>query len=400
MTFHGYFATGRDPKRWFSKIEEHMYFMPFMFSFLAALLSMFFVVRIVFHLFRKYGVVDKPHLYPHEKGRAPLPYPGGVTIMLNLALWSPWIIQSVAGADMKKAIYVIIAWVFTSLLMAWDDQRRTLSPILRLWFQILVGVFFGVTAIKIGYMTNIFGGIIQLDQFEYLRFPLWSGTYHLLPITITCIWYVLVMNAINWSDNGRAMTSSVWLVTCTVLALLSIKLYLTDTSLASRNNSLFVLTFLTILIPSIFVFWRYDTRRACIVGDAGSMFLGFMIATLAIVAGWKIATASIVLGIYFIDAFYVILGRIRRGKNPMKGDLTHLHHRMTDGGVSARTQRYLVMFFSFCFGVGAIFLGTWGKIILFVGIIAFVVYIQQIGWIVDKGITKVRKTKYRVQSTK
>lgn len=107
------------------------------------------------------------------------------------------------------------------------------------------------------------------------------------------------------------------------------KLYLTDNSLASRNNSVFVFSFLTILLPTLFVFWRYDTRRACIVGDSGTMFLGYIIATLAIVSGGKIATASIVLGIYFIDAFYVILGRIRAGKNPMKGDLTHLHHRMT-----------------------------------------------------------------------
>ena len=138
------------------------------------------------------------------------------------------------------------------------------------------------------------------------------------------------MNAINWSDNGRAMTSSVSLVTCIVLAFLSIKLYFTDDSLAARNNSLFVLSFLTVFIPTLFVFWRFDVKRACIVGDAGTMFLGFIIATLSIVSGGKIATASIVLGIYFIDAFYVILTRIRSGKNPMKGDLTHLHHRMAE----------------------------------------------------------------------
>jgi len=52
--------------------------------------------------------------------------------MLNMFLWSPWIFSAVAEADIKKAIYVIMAGVFTSLLMAWDDQRRTLSPVLRL----------------------------------------------------------------------------------------------------------------------------------------------------------------------------------------------------------------------------------------------------------------------------
>ena len=167
-------------------------------------------------------------------------------------------------------------------------------------------------------MSNIFGGIISLDTFEVLQWTVADKTIYFIPLVATVIWYVLVMNAINWSDNGRAMTSSVSLVTLIILAGLSVKLYLTDTTIASQNNSLFVLSFLAILIPTLFVFWRFDVRRACIVGDAGTMFLGFMIATLSIVSGGKIATASIVLGIYFIDAFYVILGRIRAGKNPMK----------------------------------------------------------------------------------
>ncbi|MFA6080490.1 MAG: MraY family glycosyltransferase [Candidatus Gracilibacteria bacterium] len=357
---------------------------------LAAGLTMWVLTWGVFSLFRRFGIVDKPHLYPHEQGRAPIPYPGGIVLMLNMFLWSPWIFSAVAEADIKKSMYVVIAGVFTSLLMAWDDQRRTLSPLLRLGFQVGLGAFFGLTAIKIGYISNIFGGIISLDQFQLLQWNILGKTIYLIPLIITIGWYVLVMNAINWSDNGRAMTSSVGLVTLIVLGLLSVKLYLTDTSFAARNNSVFVFSFLTILIPTIFVFWRYDTRRACIVGDAGTMFLGYIIATLAIVSGGKIATASIVLGIYFIDAFYVILGRIRAGKNPMKGDLTHLHHRMTLRGVEDRSQRYLVMALSFFFGLGAIFLDTWGKIILFGIICTVVVYISQIAGLIE-GVVKKNK---------
>lgn len=44
----------------------------------------------------------------------------------------------------------------TSLIMAWDDQKRTLPPWFRLGFQIALGAFFGLTAIKIGYVSNIF----------------------------------------------------------------------------------------------------------------------------------------------------------------------------------------------------------------------------------------------------
>lgn len=312
-------------------------------------------------------------------------------MILNMILWSPWILMAVSESDVKKTVYVLIAGFLTTCIMAWDDQRRTLPPLFRLLFQIGVGAFFGLTAIKIGYVSNIFGGIISLDTFQSLQWTISGETLYLVPLLATIIWYVLVMNAINWSDNGRAMTTSVGLVTCLILAGLSVKLYLTDISLASQNNSLFVLSFLTIFVPTLFVFWRFDVRRACIVGDAGTMFLGFMIATLSIVAGGKIATASIVLGIYFIDAFYVILGRIRAGKNPMKGDLTHLHHRMTNEGIDPSIQRKMVMTLSFLFGLGAIFLDTWGKIILFFIIVSVVVYIAQIAGAIEKMMKKEKK---------
>lgn len=175
------------------------------------------MTKTVFLLFKKYNIVDKPHLYPHEKHRAPLPYPGGVVLAINMILWSPWILFAVSTADIKKALYILVSGTITTLIMAWDDQKRNLPPLFRLCFQIGLGVFFGMTAIKIGYMSNIFGGIIHLDQFTSLQWTLGNHTYYLLPIIFTCIWYVLVMNAINWSDNGRAMTSSVALVTLCVL---------------------------------------------------------------------------------------------------------------------------------------------------------------------------------------
>ena len=114
------------------------------------------IIPYLLRWFRQIGMVDKPDMYPHEKGRQPLPYPGGAVLIINILLWSPWILLSVPDADFKKALYVIIAGLITTLIMAWDDQKRSLSPVLRLGFQISLGAFFGLTAIKIGYITNIF----------------------------------------------------------------------------------------------------------------------------------------------------------------------------------------------------------------------------------------------------
>jgi len=47
------------------------------------------------------------------------------------------------------------------------------------------------------------------------------------------------------------------------------------------------------------------------------MFLGFMLATIAIISGGKIATVLAVFGIYAVDAVYVIVRRLMRRKNPL-----------------------------------------------------------------------------------
>lgn len=54
------------------------------------------------------------------------------------------------------------------------------------------------------------------------------------------------------------------------------------------------------------------------MGDSGTIMLAFLLATFAIVAGGKIATAVAVLGIYLIDLVYVVTTRILKGQNPLK----------------------------------------------------------------------------------
>jgi hypothetical protein len=69
-----------------------------------------------------------------------------------------------------------------------------------------------------------------------------------------------------------------------ILGGLAIKLYLTDITEASQENSQFILIFLAILIPITALITRMDIARTGIMGDSGTILLAFMIATLAIVA--------------------------------------------------------------------------------------------------------------------
>jgi UDP-GlcNAc:undecaprenyl-phosphate GlcNAc-1-phosphate transferase len=95
------------------------------------------------------------------------------------------------------------------------------------------------------------------------------------------------------------------------------------------------------------------------MGDTGSMFLGFILATLAIFSGGKIATAFLVMGFPILDAGWVILRRIVQGKSPMKGDLKHLHHRLLEIGMSDR--KALLLIYTVCAGFGGIAVFLEGK---------------------------------------
>jgi UDP-GlcNAc:undecaprenyl-phosphate GlcNAc-1-phosphate transferase len=104
------------------------------------------------------------------------------------------------------------------------------------------------------------------------------------------------------------------------------------------------------------------------MGDTGSMFIGLMLGVMSLMAGGKLATMFLVMGLPILDAFWVIMRRILSGKSPLKGDLKHFHHRLLDLGWGQRKIMLLIYLVSLGFGVSAVFLGTrekmWALILL------------------------------------
>ena len=177
----------------------------------------------------------------------------------------------------------------------------------------------GLTSIKISYVSNIFGGVLNLSDYHFdILISTWNITVYYIPLMMTIFWYVLVFNSVNFSDGVPGLTGGFALISFIILAGLAIKLYNQDPTSASAENSRFLLTLLAIIIPATFFLTRADISRRVIMGDSGTIMLAFFLATFAIVAGGKIATAVSVLGIYLIDLVYVVTSRIMKGKNPLK----------------------------------------------------------------------------------
>jgi UDP-GlcNAc:undecaprenyl-phosphate/decaprenyl-phosphate GlcNAc-1-phosphate transferase len=131
-----------------------------------------------------------------------------------------------------------------------------------------------------------------------------------VPIMFTILWYTLIFNATNWSDGVPGMTAGIYAIGLLVLLIRTLQLYLTDTTPDMKDNSLFVLGMIGVLLPMACLLWWRGRVPHFLIGDSGAQFAGFMLASLAIIAGGKVATLATVLGVYIIDSVHVVLIRI------------------------------------------------------------------------------------------
>lgn len=371
-----------------------MFIIQFAIFFIASLILSPLILKSTSYLLRKAGFLDRPHLYKSEKWRNPAPYGAGISILITLLLMSPLIFLFADFSPLleKRLIIILTIGIVISIISFIDDldtigkSNIKIPPIARLIMQIGVGAIIGLTSIKISYMSHILWGIIPLDEwFWSFQIQNFAISIYWIPIIVTIIWYVVVFNAVNFSDGVPGLTGGFALISFIILGCLAFKLYLTDTSIASQENSRFLLSILAVIIPITYFLTRSDISRKVIMGDSGTIMLAFLIATLAIIAGGKIATAISVLGLYLIDFVYVITARILKWQNPMKWDQTHhLHFRLMELGLSQNQIRFIVYFLSSIFGIAAIFLPTIGKIILFVIIAWVTIFLTEI-------LEKVRK---------
>ena len=98
----------------------------------------------------------------------------------------------------------------------------------------------------------------------------------------------------------------------------------------------------------------------------GAPYLGFLLGSLSIIGGAKMATILLVMGLPLLDSFWQVLSRLRQGKNPFVGDRGHLHFRLLDLGVSQRQM--VIGYYIFCAGAGILTLVTTSQAFKFIAL--------------------------------
>ncbi len=67
-----------------------------------------------------------------------------------------------------------------------------------------------------------------------------------------------------------------------VIAISTVKFYFADATPALRENSVFVLSILAVVLPTAIFAWYYNLAPRVLMGETGTMFASFLIASLAI----------------------------------------------------------------------------------------------------------------------
>jgi UDP-GlcNAc:undecaprenyl-phosphate GlcNAc-1-phosphate transferase len=126
------------------------------------------------------------------------------------------------------------------------------------------------------------------------------------------------------------------------------------------------------------------------MGDAGSYFVGYLMATATISATFAgpglpkhaILAPLCVLAVPIYDMLTVIFVRLREGRSPFSGDRSHVSHRLTDLGLSRPQAVMIIWTGTLMCGLGAFMLhrvDLWGAIAVLaivVGILGAIAFID------------------------
>ncbi|KAA3664791.1 MAG: undecaprenyl/decaprenyl-phosphate alpha-N-acetylglucosaminyl 1-phosphate transferase [Chloroflexi bacterium] len=269
------------------------------------------------------GFVDEPE--KRKNHSTPMPLMGGVAIfgaaVAAVSLFSSQMPDSVAG--------VLIALSVVALVGLLDDRYN-----LPAWAK-LAGQFVGFLVLA---LYDIRVHLPVPDVINYL---------------ITFIWLAGISNAINFLDNMDGLSAGISGVSASFILLLGL-----------QNEQILVSAMAAAVLGACIGFLRFNFKPAKIfMGDAGALFLGFVLALLSLqlrfpenvsFVTWMVPV--FILGLPIFDMTLVIISRLRRGVSPNTPGKDHTSHRLLTLGFSQREAVLILYLVSGVMGLIGIFI--------------------------------------------
>lgn len=286
-----------------------MFANPFIIAAIAFAISVVltYLVRLVA---RHYGFVAKPKADRwHKKPTAMM---GGVSIYLTTVSASLFLLPY-----STELIIILIASSFLFLVGLVDDLLH-IKP-----YQKLIGQVIGA-AIVVGYG---------------LALP-WTE-YEVLNICITVFWLIGITNALNLLDNMDGLATGIAAVAALALGVT-----------LSANGQTNEVILISIFVGALLGFLVFNFNPASIfMGDCGSMFIGFFLASTVLLNQFGgrsrsimavLAVPVLTLFVPIFDTTFVTVLRKMRGLPASQGGRDHTSHRLVALGLNERSAVLLL----------------------------------------------------------
>ena len=286
----------------------------FLILFVLAVIATGIVTPVMRRAANRFGIVDRPN-QAHKTHRKPVPYLGGVAIMIGVSIIviGGSLLLRIDGNTLKVLIAIFIPSFLIGIVGLVDDIKN-LSPFSRFIAQSIAALFTSLAVI----VTDTVGSPTGHTPLDFL---------------ITVFWIVGITNAVNFFDNHDGGASG-------TVAISSFMLFI----LSSTSGQSYIAALAIVLSGSClgFLYWNKSPAQIY-MGDAGSLFLGMILATTLVrfnpnpINRWAgFVIPVLLLALPILDTLVAVSSRIKGGISPFQGGQDHLSHRLLRRGLSRR----------------------------------------------------------------
>ena len=345
-------------------------------SFLAALV----LVPQVASLAKRMKWIDVPDGKRKQHAKI-TPRAGGLAIIgaTLLGVFYFFIVKEFAGIDFGfelelPSVALLLGGAAIALLGLYDDA-----------FDLGFKTKFLVQVV-IAYFMFVSGYRIDVSDFLHINPDLEVAAS--LSFLLTLLWFVGVMNAINLIDGLDGLASGISLIGFASL-----------TVIFTIGGDVSMLPLFLVIAGAILGFLVFNFNPASIfLGDSGSLFLGFMLATFALEGKTHensllaLIIAALAIGFPILDTAVAYIRRIVAGKSPFYPDRDHIHHRLT-GKLGLTTKRAVLVLYgvNVILGLSAIALYSidgYTGVIITVSILFIYGFLRQLGYLQFREVRK------------
>ena len=306
----------------------------------AAVLSYFFTPPVK-NFAHKVGAIDVPK-DARRMHKKPIPRLGG------LAIYGGFLCSILIFGQLDETMLCVLLGAAIIVALGIFDDVLALGAKLKFVVQIVAAAIpVCIGDLQIGLFTNL----NPLSDTPIVHLGI-------LAVPATIIWIVGITNAVNLSDglDGLAVgVSSIAAITMLAVALLTGNMPIAITMAA--------------LAGACIGFMPYNLNPAKIfMGDTGSTFLGYMLATVSIMGLCKFyavisfAVPFLILGLPIFDTANAIIRRVAAGRSPMSPDRGHVHHKLIDMGFNQKQAVAILYAISATLGLTAVVLTSSGEV--------------------------------------